>query len=175
MCQYYSFTSKTNATKHFEFSAYVYLIIIIIINSKHGLLLQNCTTFIHLRLFSFYFTFGFTPPPPSLPLLLWVSGLEETSSYPLNTSVKLSLAESWWYSARRWNLNLILHWLNWLLLHFTGHHAIQRKKQICSSLVKSFLLVVTESFQVAFGCSCNCHFNTTRKNTSSFVILMWKS
>lgn len=35
----------------------------------HRLLLQNCTTFIHLRLLSFYFTFGFTPPPPhpSLP------------------------------------------------------------------------------------------------------------
>ena len=34
---------------------------------RRRLLLQNCTTFIHLRLFSFYFTFGFTLPPPSLP------------------------------------------------------------------------------------------------------------
>lgn len=53
------------------------------------LLLQNCTTFIHLRLFSFYFTFGFTPslsPSPSV-LLLRVSVLKETSSDQLESSL----------------------------------------------------------------------------------------
>lgn len=68
-------------------------------------------------------------PPPYLPLLLWVSVLEETSSdhlfVPVVNSQQLNRDDSEW----KWDFNLIRHWLNWFLLHFTGHHATQRKKK----------------------------------------------
>ena len=72
---------------------------------RRRLLLQNCTTFIHLRLFSFYFTFGFTLPPPSLPpspssrcccgFLYW----KKNQFKPSRTSFKLRSGIWTWHAA----------------------------------------------------------------------------
>ena len=68
---------------------------------RRRLLLQNCTTFIHLRLFSFYFTFGFSLPP-SLPpsrcccgFLYW----KKNQFKPSHTSFKLQSGIWTWYVA----------------------------------------------------------------------------
>lgn len=117
------------------------------------LLLQNCTTFIHLRLFSFYFTFGLTPPSPLpyLPLLLWVPVLEETSSDH--------------HRLQAGTIGLIRHWLNWFLLHFTGHHATQKKKEAdllgwCKIISHHWRLnyISSHSAAVAFIISARLHF-----------------
>lgn len=98
-------------------------------SSHRRLLLQNCTTFIHLRLFSFYFTFGFTPLPSPTSrcccgFLYWKKPVQ-TIFIPVLNSRRLNRDDS---ADWKWDFNLILHWWNWFLLHFTGHHAIQRKR-----------------------------------------------
>lgn len=111
------------------------------------LLLQNCTTFIHLRLFSFYFTFGFTPLPPAPPLPPAAAVGFCSGKKPVHGSSEPD-------QRPRPDSEL---GLNWSLVHFTGHHAIQiqKKKQSHFSNIKSFLLVVNASFQFALGCGCS--------------------
>ncbi|MEQ2309621.1 hypothetical protein AMECASPLE_000739 [Ameca splendens] len=95
---------------------------------QHMFPLQNCTSFIHLRLLSF-FTFGFTPlhspasPPNAAAALGFWNGRNWFRRPPYQFRISHQPSQPRGFS-------LILHWLNWFLLHFTGHRAILIKNKL---------------------------------------------